>query len=130
VPVTVPVREPPLLAHGNPLNVSVPLTELPFWVNVPLPTTIPEIGDVAALSVPILQVPLMVGGGGFGGEVGIAPPPQPVIKDSAMTPVTRAVLTIESLAIDLIIILLSFTRRRLANVRGLALGMRNSFDWN
>jgi hypothetical protein len=106
VPVTVPVIEP-LLAHGDPLNANVPLTELPFWISFPAPVTVANVGDVGALNVPIIQVPLKLGSNGF-------PLPQPVIKHSAMIPVrlTKAALTVESLAIDLMTILLTFRKRR------------------
>ena len=53
------------------------------------------------------------------------PRPQPVIKQRAMIPATptKAALTIEFLAIDLIIIRITFRKRRLADFRGLALGI-------
>jgi hypothetical protein len=122
VPVTVPVILELLLAHGDPLNANVPLTELPFWISFPVPITFANVGEVGALNFTIIQVPLKLGSNGF-------PPPQPVTKKSAIIPVrlTKVALTIEFLAIDLITILLTFRKRRLANVCGLALGMLESF---
>lgn len=105
MPVTVPVRVP-TWTHGNTLVVNNPLTELPFWVNVAIPAPNVCSGDVGALAMVIVQVPVKFGGG----EEGIAPPPQPAIKHSAMIPIRprKAALTIEFLAIDFIIILLTF----------------------
>ena len=80
MPVTVPVILEPLLAHGDPLNANVPLTELPFWISFPVPITVANVGEVGALNVPIIQVPLKLGSNGF-------PPPQPVTKESAIIPV-------------------------------------------
>lgn len=96
MPVTLPVILELLLAHGEPLNANVPLTELPFCISFPVPITFANVGEVGALNFTIIQVPLKLGSNGFA-------PPQPVTKKSAIIPVrlTKVALTIEFLAIDL-----------------------------
>ena len=72
------------MAQGVPLNVRVPLTELPPWVSFPVPVAVTA--NTADVAVKV-QLPLMFA------EEGELAPPQALNKQSVAVQIRRGVFT-------------------------------------